>query len=658
MKRLTLLFTTVALLAISNRTMASNSDDMFSIEQRMYNSLLVGAPSSAQVESLLKTVDSRGSFNGIDYHDEEFNSGDKKRRHLQNLLRLTKAHEDPTSRYYHSEELYRTIESLLSFWLSSDIDDDNWWHRSIGFPKDLMPSIVLMKSSLQQNNPQLYNDLVEYLAYSWDETPPRLRQGANGTDISKITFARAVLSRNDELMTSVMAFVDSLIFIAQGGIEEGIYPDYSFSQHSANGRQLYLGTYGREFLDGVLFFMEYTDSTKFAISLQKITMIENLICDGVAWMWYKNTLDANQLGRKIYDKENFAPSFVTVVKRIIALNTPQRDRLEEVLELMEGKRELIGNKAYPYHDYMIHRGRGYMSSIRMTSTRTVGNEAGNGQGLEHYHTGDGATYFKVDGDEYSRIFSAWNWRFIPGVTVVADDKPMPQPMWGKGGNGGDSFAGVASNGDEGCAGFIFAKDELRAHKAWFNLSGVTIALGAAITTEREDAEVVTILNQTALKGDVSESDNGIWHNKIGYRSLVDHKIEVSKDEQKGILMLSINHKIAPQNELYAYAVYPNIELSQFESQPNVFEILSNSAQSQAIVSRESGVVMVVAYEACQVSLNKKTTIEISAPSLIILTPKRDGGYDIIAQSPYCDQAPEDEKISVSVSQGKKVVAKN
>ncbi len=658
MGRLKIILSTMALL-LALAAHGGNSEDMATVESRMYGSLLGGAPSTNEVESLLASINSSGGFEGIDYLDEEFNSGDKKRKHLQKIARLAKAHEDPKGRYYKSEKLYIAIEQLITFWLTSDIDDDNWWHRSIGFPKDLMPSIVLMKSSLAEKNPTLLNDLVEYLAYSWEQTPPRLRKGANGTDISKITFARAVLSCNGELMGEVMEFVGSLIFIAQGGIEEGIYPDYSFSQHSANGRQLYLGTYGREFLDGVLFFIEYTSSTKFALDAAKITMIEDLICEGVAWMWYNNTLDANQLGRKIYDPVNFAPSFVEIIKRIIALQTPQHERIEEVEAMMEGRRELTGNKAYPYHDYMIHRGEGYMTSIRMTSTRTVGNEAGNGQGLEHYHTGDGATYFKLSGDEYMPIFGKWNWRFIPGTTVLADQKPMPQPMWGKGGKGGHPFAGVASNGEEGCAGFIYSKDGVQANKSWFNLKNATIALGSSIISVDPNADVVTTINQTALKGKVVSNGKGVWHNKIGYRSLSEQDIEVTTGEERAILMLSINHGSTPTDGSYAYVVYPNVELSEFESTPEGFEILSNTPLIQAIKETESGLIMAVTFHTNQeIAVDKKTTLHISTPSLVVCTPNDDGGYEIIAQSPYCEEATEGEKIEVKIFQGKKLITKN
>ncbi len=630
----------------------ANEGDMAVVESRMFNSLKRGAPVAGEVSSLIASITAEGGFKGIDYQDEEFNSGDRKRAHLQNTTRLAKAYVDTEGKYYQSEELYKSIESLMDFWVKSDLDDVNWWHRAIGFPKDLMPAVVLMRGALMERNLSLYKRLVSYLGYSWEGTPPRFKTGANGTDIGKITFAKAMLSGDEELMGDVMSFVGSLIFIAQGGVEEGIYPDYSFSQHSANGRQLYLGTYGREYLDGVLFFMEYTNGTGFALEGEKVSLIENLVLNGVAWMWYRGQLDPNQCGRKIYDKENFALSFIPITKRIIALNTPQCEALKGVLEMMDGKQELRGTRSYPYHDYQIHRGEGYMSSVRMTSTRTVGNEAGNGQGLENYHTGDGATYFRVTGDEYSSIFSKWSWREIPGTTVVLDDKPMPQPMWGKGGKGGDDYAGVVSTGESGVAGFIFRKDEAIAHKAYFNTPTATIALGAGISTARDDAPMVTTINQTLLKGEVKQREGEVWHNMIGYRLLDEQSIEVDEDKKSSILKLTIEHGLSPQNSSYAYAVYPNITLEAFQALEPSVEILSNDTSIQAVRDVASGEVMAIFYEAGILNIDKRLSLSVDMAAVVICTPDGAGGYRVHVGNPLCEMGSV-EGINITMNSGKK-----
>lgn len=650
MKSLRILFAIVAIVISLPAAMAAGGD-IARVKGAIYKDMLRGAPSEGEVASMLSSITAEGGFEGIDYADEEFNTGDKKRVHLQKTGRLARAYSAKGGKYYQSEELYTAIERLLTFWIESDLDDGNWWQRCIGFPKDMIPAAVLMGDVIKERNAELHSAMVEYLSYSWDgNTPPFSRVGANGTDVGKVTFVRALLAEDETLLREVIDFVGSLIFIAKGGIEEGIYPDYSFSQHSKNGRQLYLGTYGREYLDGALFFMEYTNSTKFALAQEKVAMIEDLVLYGVAWMWYRGELDPNQCGRKNYDKINFAPSFIPITERLIALDTPQKEALQGVLMMMRGKSELTGNRAYPYHDYMIHRGKGYMATVRMTSTRTVGNEAGNGQGFENYHTGDGATYFTTKGGEYTSIFGKWNWRFIPGTTVVADSAPMPKPMWGKGGVGGNDYAGVASTGDTGVAGFIFDKDNLVAHKAWFNFEGVVVALGAGISTARADGDVVTTINQTALRGKVERGASRVWHADIGYLNLGDVEIEVVEDKTKSIVTLSLNHGEGPQGASYAYVVYPNIDAKLFAKRKPKFEILCNSDNVQAVKDLATGEVQAVFYKEGEVSIDKKNILSLSKPAVVVCRPMEDGGYRVVVGDPLCERG-EMSDMEVKIYQG-------
>lgn len=625
--------------------------DMETIEGRMYNNFLKGTPSKSEVAAIIKSISGDGGFSDIDYKNDDYNTGGQKSKHFNKTLKLVKAYLDNNSPYYNSEELRVQIEELLQFWLTIDPEDGNWWHRSIGFPKNMMATAILMKDTLKQSNPKLLADLIEYLRYSWEDTPPKFMTGANGTDVSQVTFAMAVLADDKAMLAEVMEFVDSLIFIAKGGLEEGIYPDYSFSQHCGSGRQLYLGTYGREYITGLLFFMEFTNGTEFAIAPEKVTMLEDLITYGVAWMWYKGELDPNQCGRKIFDKDDFAGSYIPITERFIALDLPKKADHKEVIAMMKGKRELTGNRAYPFHDYMIHRGEGYMTTVRMTSTRTVGNEAGNGQGFENYHTGDGATYFKVHGNEYSPIFPIYNWRQIPGTTVVVDSEPMPRPMWGRDGVGGNPYAAVASTGTSGVAGFIFQKDQMMAHKAYFNFPELTVALGAGITTDRTDAPVITTLNQTTLKGEVAVDGAKIWHNKIGYVNLAESQIKVDEDSEKSILMISIDHGTAPKDDSYAYAVYPNISQEELKKQGPSVEILSNNQDIQAVRCLESGEIQAIFYKAGALEIDKKTSLEVSQEAAIILTPTK-GGYNVKMGDPYCENGTADS-IAISVKKGGK-----
>ena len=297
--------------------------------------------------------------------------------------------------------------------------------------------------------------------------------------------------------------------------------------------------------------------------------------------------------------------------------------------MMEDKRETTGNKDSPRHDYMSHRTKGSMTNVRMTSTRTVGNEAGNGQGFENYHTGDGATYFKVEGKEYSPIYGIWNWRMIPGTTVVVDDKQMPRPMWGKGGEGGNSFAGVVSDQSEGVAAFIFEKDEMNARKAWFCLDQCVVALGCDINSDRSDAPIVTTINQTHRKGEIFIDSNlstqnigsakqKVWHNQIGYYLLQPAQVEVVTGKSQPIFLMTLHHGTAPKSQSYGYIVAPNINKEAFDVWESPIEIITNTKEAQAIVNRRKGKIMAIFYEAGTINIDKKSTLTSDKPAVVIV----------------------------------------
>lgn len=606
------------------------------VERRLFDKFAVPAPKEAAVEKVLSAMGPDGRFDDIDYTDEGFNTGDKKRQHLARIALLSKAYVAESGAYSGNRAVYDAIERGADFWITAALEDQNWWQRIIGFPKDFMASLVLMRPTLEKSNPELLKRWYDYELYSWSLPEQRAQKGANGTDICKFTFATAVLTRNEALLKEVMEKVGSLICVVDGPKDEGVQPDWSFSQHTGSGRQLYLGTYGQEYLDGALYFMELTAGTPYALPAEKSAIIENLLVDGVAWSWYKGEFDPNQCGRKITGSNYSASTFVSQMRRMIALRTPQQSRLEESLRMMEGQTELTGNKAYPRHDFMIHRGKGYYSSFRMTSTRTVGNEAGNGQGFDNYHTGDGAAYVKVKGDEYSPIYEVWNWRLIPGTTTAVDDKPMPRPMWGRGGGGGSDFAGVLSDGTEGVAGFIYNKDGVTARKSWFCFEDLHVALGAGITSDRTDAPVITVINQTSLRTPIEEGSDisNLWHYGIGYRFLSPAKAERVQTKKDDILLLTINHGAAPQNASYAYAVYPAVERKAFGKSRAEFKIIANTPEVQAVEYK--GTVMAVFYSAGAIKVSGYR-ISADGPATVICRPKRN---ILLSASPFADSRPD------------------
>lgn len=646
-----------------------NTGEVRKIKLRMQRDFMPGKPSDVQVEEILKSIEADGSFSNIDYEQDAFNTGGKKTPHLIELGKLAKAYATSPGIYYKNREIYDAITRGLKFWVDLNPVDQNWWHRIIGYPKAMMVPLMLVGDDMKRYDKELYAQCLDYLRFSWNDPKQRAQEGANGTDICKFTFAAAVLSEDGELLSEVMEKVGALIKIAREDREEGIQADYSFTQHNGSGRQLYLATYGREYVDGILYFMNFVNGTAYWFAPEKVDIFERLFLDGLAWTMYKGELDANQYGRGLL-RSGTGSSYLSLTERLASMNTPRSAELKQMLGPAKGTSELNGNRMYPRTDYMIHRPKGAMITTRMTSTRTVGNEAGNSEGMDNYHTGDGANYIKVIGDEYEGVYAGWNWKRIPGTTVMADTREMPAPMWGKDGGGGSDFASGVSDGVNGVAGFIYDKDELKAHKSWFYFDNYFVALGAGIASARTDAPAVTTVNQTKLAGKTSASKGGaasdalsafdrLWHYDVGYRfengttpkaeSYAGTYAPDYKGKKAEILWIGIDHGNTPQAGSYAYAVYPAIKESDFMARGDDYRILSNTASVQAVQDIATGKIMAVFYEPGSFEAEGIGTISADKPCMLIVA-KNGGSVKVSVANPYCESRPQE---SVTIEAGGK-----
>ncbi len=645
----------------------SSTGQIKKIKLRMLRYYEGGKPSDTAVEEILGRMEADGSFSNIDYADQTFNTGGRKTPHLVDLGKLARAYATTPGTYYKDRDLYDAITRSLAYWIDLNLEDQNWWHRIIGWPKNLIPTLVLMGDDMKRYDKELYAKFIDYMTHSWSIPEQRAQDGANGTDICQVTFTAAVSSENGELLGEVMEKVNSLVKIAEGDREEGIQPDFSYTQHNGSGRQLYLATYGRDYVNGILFFLNFVNGTDFWLAPEKVDIFERLFLDGLVWTWYAGEIDVNQYGRGLL-RNSTAPSFLDMAQQLAAFGTPRADELKKMIALMKGSGELNGNRMFPRTDYMIHRPAGAMISTRMTSVRTVGNEAGNAEGMDNYHTGDGANYIKVHGDEYNPIYAGWNWKRIPGTTVMADRRAMPAPMWGEGGQGGSEYASGASDGRNGVCAFIYAKDSLTAHKAWFYFDDYFVALGAGIRSDRRDAPAVTTVNQTQLSGKATAGSGGamaalggkntapfdrLWHYDVGYRfDTGTPTAETYKGtypaEYKGkkgdILWIGFDHGTAPQQAVYAYAVYPAIREEAFLKRGDDYRILSNTPQVQAVADLASGKTMAAFYEPGSITAEGAGTITVDQPCLLI--HDRAAGKTTVA-NPFCESRPM-ESVTVTI----------
>ncbi|WP_066831634.1 polysaccharide lyase family 8 super-sandwich domain-containing protein [Rufibacter ruber] len=578
---------------------------------------------------------------------------------------------------YKSDEYLDAYCKAWNWWTATNPTDTNWWYRSIGWPNSLIQSFVLMAKDLKEKRPAVYNSLVSFLMFEW--TPEKLEEykqepdAANTTEVCKYIMATAIVNGDTKTLAEVAEMFYSLIKIEKEDRTNGIQPDFAFNQHTGNGRQLYMGNYGKEYLGGISYFMSITSGTSLAVPDDKIKIYEDLFLHGVAWFIYRNVYDYNQLGRRIlgdgYEKT------VACLAALINENTPQKAKLQELYAWLTRPADanqlnvLQGNKMFWRHDYMVHKGTNYYATTRMTSPRTVGNESANGEGLNNFYTGSGPNYVYITGTEIQDIYEDMNWRRLPGVT--APQRPMsvalPTVPIGKGGNSLNPFAGGVSDGRTGAAGFMYNMNKsgeirLSANKSWFYFPDYIVALGTDIkAVSGLTVPFTTTVNQVKYTNNFYVDNNGQeamlangqslapvtsnWAhlNNIGYQFINNQKLnfEVQTSGNTQLAWIAFNHGNFPAAEKYAYALYPNVTKEQLAQKisSTPFEVVSNTASVQCVVDQNLKVAQAVFFTAGRQNLpGDLGFLETDQPAVIQLRWTNDSLY-VAAANPFCETSP-------------------
>lgn len=594
-------------LSLVHEIKPKDSDKDFEIIYgRMYEDN-AGNPSEKSVAEILENINDDGSFKGIDYTMK----GDAPRAHVKMMQTLAKAYTCPENRYFKDKGLLDAYLRTLDFWLVTDHTPDNWWFRCICYPQELNRSVVLMADEIGKNI-ELFDRTMSYLRAKYEEG--KHMEGANGTDMIKGAMLSSVLRKDRGEMLEYKERMTALMTIQP---KHGITVDGLFAQH---GPQLYFANYGKEYVLACLEYLETCRGTEYDIP-EGTELLRNLYVNGVQWIYFSRHYDPNNAGRFI-SSEKYREQVMERGERLCALKDGKDEELNSAVWRIKGENSLEGNRMFWKYDYMVHRRSNYMTSARMTSTRTVGNEAGNGDGEFNYYSSNGVNYIFATGKEYSgNFFSKFNNRQYPGITAAQDNEDLPIPNWGRDGGNGNAYAGGASDGRYGATGMILDRRQLRAHKGWFFFDGAFVCLGAGITETMGKGPVYTTLNQTNLAGKVFHKGNTVWHSDIGYANL-DPDAEMLLDTRENLFRLNINHGVSPQGDSYSYLVVPGIDSpKEITRQVRRMEIISNTEKIQAVRDTEADVVEVVFYESGELNLSGKDRIAVDAPCVLVWNRK-------------------------------------
>ena len=176
----------------------------------------------------------------------------------------------------------------------------------------------------------------------------------------------------------------------------------------------------------------------------------------------------------------------------------------------------------------VQRGAGYVTSLRMYSSRTQNTECINTQNPLGFHLSDGTVYNYLQGNEYEDIAAAWDWNLIPGTTVDYGATPLSCATAGQ--PGVESFVGGVSDGSVGIGAMRYQNPltkSLSWQKTWFFLSNDVQHVMITTVTSATQAPVFSVLDQRRHDGDIVvdgttvgsgnySNASSLWHGGVGY----------------------------------------------------------------------------------------------------------------------------------------------
>ncbi|KAF8341531.1 chondroitin AC/alginate lyase [Cantharellus anzutake] len=501
--------------------------------------------------------------------------------------------------------------------------------------------------------------------------------GANTLDVASIGISYGLLLGNDSVVSSAYERVHEEVKIQTPLMADGIRPDGSFGQHAG---VLYTGNYGTFYANDVLGLELQAVGTPWTAGSDSKNAFISFV-DGFQWSIYWNILttvlhwDFSVLGRFI----SFPVADIQATASI-RLNLTQIEQLGKEWHsdgMVDTARrlnrtttnanagQLVGNRMFWDNDYMIHRGRNYVATLKMYSTRTLNTECLNDQNPYGFHLSDGVLYTYLQGGEYEDIAAAWDWNLIPGITTDYGNTPLSCDRAQS--YGVEDFVGGVSDGIVGVAAMRYTNPLTRSfkfQKAWFFFEEVQHVLVSSVVSLNSSL-IRNVLDQKVHNGTevyvneqlVSSSGNyssfsSLWHQDVGYvfqnNSLGDTLnlalqvrrgswaplgISTQPDAVVDMFTATIDKAPGVTDLRVSYSIYPGVKYDDFTSHlhsPNGMGgpplVLRNDATISGVLDRTCETAGVVFWAEGGGSIDipfwgLTFTLTIDKPSVVVVRPK-------------------------------------
>ena len=658
----------------------AKADDFEIIKERVVAELMKTPIEDERVEMIIGKMNEDGSFQEIDYSDLSRTAGFPHRKHTYDLVYLAKAWKTKTSSYFKNEKLKEVIIKSLKYWVDNDFFGDNWHNNQISTPTNLVNLMLIMGDEFPQ-------PLV-------DKAQPiigRAHMNASGARPSgdRIVIA-SILAKNLLFIGDKKGF-DEVIKIIAGEVKfstgkRGMQHDYSF--HHRHDRVNNTTSYGYgKYANAFGEWSYYVANTKYAFPVDRINHLVDYYLDGIyKQLVYGIYTDISVKNRSISHKSVFKPQGILEIERLLFSTDYRKDELEEIIKLRKGEAEpsLSFCKFFWQTEHFVFQRPNFYTTVRMFSTRNRNMEKPyNGPGKTTHHRADGTNYLMLKGNEYHNIWPVYDWQKISGTTIL--QKPKLHGIDNIQLDGLTDFVGGVTDGLYGAVAFDFRSphDGVKAKKSWFFFDDEYVCLGTGINSA-PNLPVATTVNQVLMKSDVSIMQEGkisklpngnhelnkikwVYQDQIGYILPQSGKIHISNQVEQGrwsditdqkniseeivskdVFSLWFNHGKSPDSASYQYIVVPDIseqELNKTSTNNRGIEIVSNTAEIQAVTNQKLGMTQIAFYKAGEIEIPNGPKIRIDSQGMAMLKMEGDG----IKKLTVSDPSRKLSKILVTVS---------
>ncbi|WP_055700729.1 polysaccharide lyase 8 family protein [Streptomyces silaceus] len=565
-------------------------------------------------------------------------------------------------------------------------ESGNWWFWEIGAPRALMDTCVLLRARLAADDLAGYTATVAAFCPDPDRrtsAPSLAETGANRADKAVIVALRGLLAREAD---TVALARDGLSDVRDGGRNslftyvtsgDGFYEDGSFVQH---GSVAYTGTYGSVLLGAAGQLIALLADSPWAVVDPRTSVLYEavdrtfapVVLDGLMMDAVRGRAISREKARDHHDgaatlshilqlasgaPDAYARRWRALAKGWIRRNRstpyvglvgiPALARAKAVLDdaSVPAAERLTGHFAFADMDRVVHRRPGWALALSLSSKRIAAYEAGNGENLHGWYTGDGMAYL-YDGDDLGQFGDGF-WATVdpyrlPGTTV---DTRARADIGTGGGTGtyrpkNAVAGGAVLDGRYGAAAMELLADgsSLRARKTWFCLDNAVVALGADITAgdgrtvetvvENRNLHAEGPARRLTVDGRPQPGHDG-WSARLGeagwahlngtggyvfpdvpgraagpgLRALRERRTGSWRDINTGAdtggsatpvtrryLTLWFDHGTSPAGASYAYVLLPGASASATAAwaRARPVRILANDATAQAVEARREG----------------------------------------------------------------------